>query len=250
MQIDSGVVAADDRAFSLAQTALDELARMRESVSSGKGVSTANGLIAQIQALASPAAAAVAAPEPAPVPATTVPRTCARSRSHGVHTGSSGSASADASSCTVTDRLRARSEGCPAAGERRGGTHAQTWLYSAATARGAVTRPAGARRRVGAFVRAAFHRDPRRRARSGVRGLRQRFRERWRRQPMDRCCRRAQCRRAASPLRRRIAPSSRASTPSCSISCSTTPAKPASRARVSSSRSAPSISTWASCRAR
>ena len=39
MQIDSGVVAPDDRAFSLAQTSLDELARMRESVSSGKGVS-------------------------------------------------------------------------------------------------------------------------------------------------------------------------------------------------------------------
>ena len=30
MQIDSGVIAADDRAFQLAQTALDELARMRE----------------------------------------------------------------------------------------------------------------------------------------------------------------------------------------------------------------------------
>ena len=56
MQIDSGVVAADDRAFSLAQTALDELARMRESVSSGKGVPTANGLIARIHALAIPAA--------------------------------------------------------------------------------------------------------------------------------------------------------------------------------------------------
>ena len=53
MQIDSGVVAPDDRAFSLAQTSLDELARMRESVSSGKGVPTANGLIAKIHALVS-----------------------------------------------------------------------------------------------------------------------------------------------------------------------------------------------------
>jgi chemosensory pili system protein ChpA (sensor histidine kinase/response regulator) len=73
MQIDSGLVAADDRAFGLAQTALDELARMRESVSSGKGVPTANGLIARIQALAHPASAAAPAPEPAPAPAAPVP---------------------------------------------------------------------------------------------------------------------------------------------------------------------------------
>src|SRR4029078_1332897 len=50
MQIDSGVIAPDDRAFQLAQTALDELARMRESVSAGKGVTTARGLIARIHA--------------------------------------------------------------------------------------------------------------------------------------------------------------------------------------------------------
>jgi len=68
MQIDSGIVPADDRAFSLAQSALDELARMRESVSSGKGVPTANGLIARIHALGAPAAAAPpAAAVPAPV---------------------------------------------------------------------------------------------------------------------------------------------------------------------------------------
>ena len=60
MQIDSGIVAPDDRAFSLAQTALDELARMRESVSAGKGVPTARGLIARIQALAQPGGAAPA----------------------------------------------------------------------------------------------------------------------------------------------------------------------------------------------
>jgi chemosensory pili system protein ChpA (sensor histidine kinase/response regulator) len=76
MQIDSGVIAADDRAFGLAQAALDELARMRESVSSGKGVPTAHGLIAKLHALAHPGAAAAlasapaaaAAPAPAPLP--------------------------------------------------------------------------------------------------------------------------------------------------------------------------------------
>ena len=64
MQIDSGVIAADDRAFSLAQTALDELARMRESVSSGKGVPTAHGLIARIHALAQPGGASARAGAP------------------------------------------------------------------------------------------------------------------------------------------------------------------------------------------
>jgi chemosensory pili system protein ChpA (sensor histidine kinase/response regulator) len=78
MQIDSGVVAPDDRAFQLAQTALDELARMRESVSSGKGVTTARGLIARIHALGNPASAApaaTAAPAPvaAPVPVAAAP---------------------------------------------------------------------------------------------------------------------------------------------------------------------------------
>ncbi|HLA70554.1 MAG TPA: Hpt domain-containing protein [Steroidobacteraceae bacterium] len=71
MQIDSGVVPADDRAFGLAQTALDELARMREAVSTGKGVATARGLIAKIQALGHPGSAAapeVQAPALAPAP--------------------------------------------------------------------------------------------------------------------------------------------------------------------------------------
>jgi chemosensory pili system protein ChpA (sensor histidine kinase/response regulator) len=78
MQIDSGVVPPDDRAFSLAQSALDELARMRESVSSGKGVPTARGLISRIHALvsgggsASTASTAAAAPAPAPAPAPAV----------------------------------------------------------------------------------------------------------------------------------------------------------------------------------
>jgi chemosensory pili system protein ChpA (sensor histidine kinase/response regulator) len=75
MQIDSGVVAADDRAFGLSQSALDELARMREWVSSGKGVPTARGLISRIHSLitgdTAPAAAAAAAPESTPEPAPT-----------------------------------------------------------------------------------------------------------------------------------------------------------------------------------
>ena len=79
MQIDSGAVTPDDRAFGLAQTSLDELARMRESVSSGKGVPTANALIARIQALVSGTPAALApvgsppAPAPAPAPEMAVP---------------------------------------------------------------------------------------------------------------------------------------------------------------------------------
>ncbi len=77
MQIDSGVIAADDRAFGLAQAALDELARMRESVSSGKGVPTAHGLIAKLHALSHPgsaaAAVALAARAPAPSPALAAP---------------------------------------------------------------------------------------------------------------------------------------------------------------------------------
>ena len=73
MQIDSGVVAADDRAFGLAQSALDELARMRESVSSGKGVPTANGLIARIHALISPGSAPQAPVAAARAPVTAAP---------------------------------------------------------------------------------------------------------------------------------------------------------------------------------
>jgi len=73
MQIDSGVVAPDDRAFGLAQTALDELARMRESVSTGKGVPTANGLVARIRALGTPGAAVVPEPVSAPVAAPPAP---------------------------------------------------------------------------------------------------------------------------------------------------------------------------------
>jgi chemosensory pili system protein ChpA (sensor histidine kinase/response regulator) len=73
MQIDSGLVRADDRAFGLAQSALDELARMRESVSSGKGVPTARGLIARIHALMSGGPTAAAAPAAPPAPAAPAP---------------------------------------------------------------------------------------------------------------------------------------------------------------------------------
>src|SRR4030095_5999342 len=75
MQIDSGIVTPDDRAFALAQSALDELARMRESVSSGKGVPTAHGLVAKIQALAHPGSAvAQAAPVAAAAGRTAAPQ--------------------------------------------------------------------------------------------------------------------------------------------------------------------------------
>jgi len=73
MQIDSGVIPADDRAFGLAQTALDELARMRESVSTGKGVTTARGLIAKIHALGNPGSAAAAGAPQAPARAAAAP---------------------------------------------------------------------------------------------------------------------------------------------------------------------------------
>jgi chemosensory pili system protein ChpA (sensor histidine kinase/response regulator) len=76
MQIDSGVIPPDDRAFGLAQTALDELARMREAVSTGKGVTTARALIAKIQALAHPGSAA-ATPSSAPSAAAPTPRAAA-----------------------------------------------------------------------------------------------------------------------------------------------------------------------------
>jgi chemosensory pili system protein ChpA (sensor histidine kinase/response regulator) len=73
MQIDSGVIAADDHAFGLAQSALDELARMRESVSSGKGVPTARALIARLHALSHPGSAAAAVALAARAPMTAAP---------------------------------------------------------------------------------------------------------------------------------------------------------------------------------
>jgi chemosensory pili system protein ChpA (sensor histidine kinase/response regulator) len=62
MQIESGTVAADDRAFEVAQSSLDDLARMRECVVSGEGVPSGRRSIARIRALAHPEAAAPVAP--------------------------------------------------------------------------------------------------------------------------------------------------------------------------------------------
>jgi chemosensory pili system protein ChpA (sensor histidine kinase/response regulator) len=69
IQIDNASVPADERARSVMQSSLDELARMRDIVSSGQLPPKATALIAQIRALSSPSAPAVAAPAEMPVAA-------------------------------------------------------------------------------------------------------------------------------------------------------------------------------------
>src|SRR5258706_2349479 len=69
MQIWLGTAAGDERARAVAQEAVDELARMREQVASGRAAAPATALIARLQAAAlgeipSPAAAVIAAPPP------------------------------------------------------------------------------------------------------------------------------------------------------------------------------------------
>ena len=203
MQIDSGVVAADDRAFGLAQTALDELARMRESVSSGKGVPTATGSSPGFTRWSSqrraprrpaPAPAAGAAPAPAPpgraradVSAATAPPTPSRWRrpADGCAAAAEAGAAADA-----TSRRRARAEARLCRRRRRASNRCPIRRCS---------RPCGRRR-------AAVHRDARRgeriRCPRGVQASRAQGRRRW---PMGRCCRRAPCR----PGREPTAPSDR-----------------------------------------
>ncbi|HEX7417149.1 MAG TPA: Hpt domain-containing protein [Steroidobacteraceae bacterium] len=66
MQIDSGAVAGDERAYAAAQATLDQLAQMREAVASGQPVKPALALIARLQALAGGAAEAAPAAAPAP----------------------------------------------------------------------------------------------------------------------------------------------------------------------------------------
>ncbi len=82
IQIDGGAVAADDHAHSVMQASLDELARMRDIVSTGTLPSASAALLARIRSLASgapaaaPAAAAAGSAAPAPARAaapTTVP---------------------------------------------------------------------------------------------------------------------------------------------------------------------------------
>ena len=80
---EGGTIAVNDNVFDVIQASLDELARMRESVASGRRVAPARAMIGRIQALtrpgSSPAVAAPAAPQistpepPAPVAAPAVP---------------------------------------------------------------------------------------------------------------------------------------------------------------------------------
>ena len=80
MQVDNGSIAADDAVFDTIQASLDELARMREAVASGRRVAQARSAVARIHALSRPgggqeeaAAAPAAAPTPAPVAVAPVP---------------------------------------------------------------------------------------------------------------------------------------------------------------------------------
>jgi chemosensory pili system protein ChpA (sensor histidine kinase/response regulator) len=76
LQIDNGAVTGNDHAHAVMQASLDELSRMRDSVSTGTLPSNARDLIAQIRGLANQTgthqaatAPAHAAPAPAPAPA-------------------------------------------------------------------------------------------------------------------------------------------------------------------------------------
>jgi len=67
IQAESGTTAVDSAAFDLIQASLDELARMRESVASGRRVAPARAMIARIQALTRPGGPqAASAPAVAP----------------------------------------------------------------------------------------------------------------------------------------------------------------------------------------
>ena len=62
-RIEIGLASADEAARGVAQEALDELARMREAIASGRSAASVPGLIARIQSVA-----AGEAPAPAPAP--------------------------------------------------------------------------------------------------------------------------------------------------------------------------------------
>ncbi|HEV2229158.1 MAG TPA: Hpt domain-containing protein [Steroidobacteraceae bacterium] len=68
MQVDNGAVTADGAVFEVIQASLDELARMRESVSAGQRVAPARAMLSRIQALTRGASPAPAKPVPAPAP--------------------------------------------------------------------------------------------------------------------------------------------------------------------------------------
>ncbi|HUL45959.1 MAG TPA: Hpt domain-containing protein [Steroidobacteraceae bacterium] len=80
MQVDNGTVSADAAVFDVIQASLDELARMREHVSSGQRVSPARAILARIQSFtrgpASPAPTPATA-APAPPPKVAPPKTAA-----------------------------------------------------------------------------------------------------------------------------------------------------------------------------
>jgi chemosensory pili system protein ChpA (sensor histidine kinase/response regulator) len=93
MQVDNGSIVADAALFDVIQASLDELARMREQVATGKRVAPARAMVARIQALARPGSSAAAdaampaappapvpraVPPPAPAPAPAVPETAHR----------------------------------------------------------------------------------------------------------------------------------------------------------------------------
>jgi chemosensory pili system protein ChpA (sensor histidine kinase/response regulator) len=69
IQAESGAVAVDDSVFDVIQASLDELARMRESVASGRRVAPARAMIGRIQALTRPGATLAAPAEHAGAPA-------------------------------------------------------------------------------------------------------------------------------------------------------------------------------------
>jgi chemosensory pili system protein ChpA (sensor histidine kinase/response regulator) len=62
IQIAGGLTPADDRSYEVVQASLDELAHMRDAVSSGRRVAPARALLRRIRSLSQPAAAPVAAP--------------------------------------------------------------------------------------------------------------------------------------------------------------------------------------------
>jgi chemosensory pili system protein ChpA (sensor histidine kinase/response regulator) len=66
IQAEGGTVAVDDSVFDVIQASLDELARMRESVASGRRVAPARAMIGRIQALTRPGSAGASAPPAAP----------------------------------------------------------------------------------------------------------------------------------------------------------------------------------------
>lgn len=100
MQVDSGVVPANEAMFAVLQSCLDELARMRETVAAGQPVAHARKHIARIHALsnkeapAAKAAAPAQRPAAAPTPSPAAATPAAPSGAEGTRTSAAGTASA------------------------------------------------------------------------------------------------------------------------------------------------------------